>query len=55
MLDKCADFYDDEVEVASGRVTSMIEPFVIIILALVVGTVVMAIITPMFTMYSDMM
>lgn len=55
MLDKCADFYDDEVEVAAGRVTSMIEPLVIIILALVVGTVVMAIITPMFSMYGEMM
>ena len=55
MLDKCADFYDDEVETISGRITSMIEPMVIIILALVVGTVVMAIISPMFQMYSDMM
>lgn len=55
MLNKCADFYDDEVETVSGRITSMIEPMVIIILALVVGTVVMAIITPMFQMYNDMM
>jgi type IV pilus assembly protein PilC len=55
MLGKCADFYDDEVETISGRITSMIEPMVIIILALVVGTVVMAIVTPMFQMYSDMM
>lgn len=55
MLDKCADFYDDEVETISSRMTSMIEPFVIIILAVVVGTVVMSIVTPMFQMYSDMM
>lgn len=55
MLNKCADFYDDEVETASTRITSMIEPLVIIILALVVGTVVMAIIQPMFQMYNDMM
>lgn len=55
MLDKCADFYDDEVETISSRITSMIEPFVIIILAVVVGTVVMSIVTPMFQMYSDMM
>lgn len=55
MLDKCADFYDDEVETISSRITSMIEPFVIIILAVVVGTVVMAIVQPMFQMYSDMM
>ena len=55
MLNKCADFYDDEVETVSGRITSMIEPMVIIVLALIVGTVVMAIVSPMFQMYSDMM
>ena len=55
MLNKCADFYDDEVETVSGRITSMIEPMVIIILAIVVGTVVMAIVAPMFQMYNDMM
>lgn len=55
MLNKCADFYDDEVEVVSGRITSMIEPMVIIVLALIVGTVVMAIIQPMFQMYEGLM
>ena len=55
MLNKCADFYDDEVETVSGRITTMIEPMVIILLALIVGTVVMAIIQPMFQMYSDLM
>ena len=55
MLNKCADFYDDEVEVVSGRITSMIEPMVIIVLAIIVGTVVMAIIQPMFQMYEGLM
>ena len=55
MLNKCADFYDDEVDTASTRITTMIEPMVIIILALIVGTVVMAIIQPMFQMYENLM
>ncbi|MBE5812593.1 MAG: type II secretion system F family protein [Clostridiales bacterium] len=55
MLNKCADFYDDEVDTVSARITSMIEPMVIIILALIVGTIVMAIIQPMFQMYESLM
>ena len=55
MLNKCADFYDDEVETVSGRITSMIEPMVIMVLALIVGTIVMAIIQPMFQMYENLM
>lgn len=55
MLHKCAEFYDDEVETVSGRITTMIEPMIIIILALIVGTIVMAIVQPMFQMYSDLM
>ena len=54
MLNKCADFYDDEVDTVSERLTAMIEPLVIIILTLIVGTIVMAIVTPMFQMYSNM-
>ena len=55
MLNKCAEFYDDEVDTVSGRITSMIEPMVIILLALIVGTIVMAIIQPMFQMYESLM
>jgi len=54
MMSRCADFYDDEVETLSARITSLIEPLIIIILALIVGTIVMAIIQPMFQMYSSL-
>lgn len=51
VLGKTADFYDDEVEVATAQMTTLIEPAIIIILAVVVGFIVLAIALPMFSMY----
>jgi type IV pilus assembly protein PilC len=53
MMSKCADFYDDVVELLSMKITSLIEPMIILVLAVIVGTVVMAIVLPMFEMYSS--
>ena len=53
MLEKCADFYDMEVENLSGRLTTLIEPMIILVLAGVVGFIVMSILQPMFSMYSN--
>jgi type IV pilus assembly protein PilC len=52
MLTKIADFYDDEVEVAVDSITSLIEPFIISFLGLVVGGLVVALYLPIFTMSS---
>ena len=54
MMDKCADFYDEEVANLSERLTTLLEPAIIIILALVVGGIVMSIIEPMFSMYNNL-
>lgn len=54
MMEKCADFYDEEVQNLSARLTTLLEPAIIIILALVVGGIVMSIIEPMFTMYNNL-
>ena len=51
VLGKTADFYDDEVQVATAKLTSLIEPAIIIVLAVVVGFIVLAIALPMFSMY----
>jgi type IV pilus assembly protein PilC len=51
MLNKVADFYDDEVETAVEQMTTMLEPAIIGVLALVVGFVIISIIQPMFGMY----
>jgi type IV pilus assembly protein PilC len=55
MLTKIADFYDDEVEVAVDGITSLIEPFIIVFLGVVVGGLVVALYLPIFTMSSALM
>ncbi|GHV56611.1 type II secretion system protein F [Deltaproteobacteria bacterium] len=50
MLVKVADFYDDEVDAAVDAVTSLIEPMLIVFLGITVGTIVIAMYLPIFTM-----
>lgn len=54
ILNKVADFYDREVETAVAQMTTMLEPAIIVFLAIVVGFVVLSIIQPMFQMYDAM-
>lgn len=51
ILNKVADFYDGEVESAVAQMTSLLEPIIIVVLAVVVGFVVISIVQPMFGMY----
>lgn len=50
ILDKTANFYDDEVEASLQKMTSLIEPIMIIIMALIVGFIVISMVLPMFDM-----
>lgn len=52
MLAKIADFYDQEVDTAVKGLTSMIEPIVIVVMGVVIGTIVVAMFLPMFSMGS---
>lgn len=54
MLLKIADVYDDEVDNAVDAMTSMLEPIMIVFLALIVGTIVIALFMPMITIISEM-
>lgn len=54
MLLKVADVYDDEVDNAVTALTSILEPIMIVILALVVGAVVFALFLPLIRMISAM-
>jgi type IV pilus assembly protein PilC len=47
MLEKIADTYEEEVDNAVGALTSMIEPLMIVGLAVVVGTIVIALFLPL--------
>jgi len=48
MLGKIADFYDQEVDTAVKGLTSLIEPIVIVVMGIVIGTIVIAMFMPMF-------
>ncbi len=51
MLDKLADYYDEEVEIAVQSLMAAMEPMIIIVLAVVVGILIAACMSPMLTMY----
>lgn len=48
MLDKIADFYDQEVEAATEQLTAMIEPLMVAFLGVVIGAMVVALYLPIF-------
>ena len=48
MLNKIANFYDDEVNTAVDTLTSIIEPLMIVVMGLLVGGMVVAMYMPMF-------
>ncbi len=48
MLDKIADFYDQEVEAATEQLTAMIEPIMVAFLGVVVGGMIVALYLPIF-------
>ena len=52
LLERTARYYDDEVETAIARLVSMIEPIMIIFMALIVGAIVVSIALPMFDMFN---
>jgi type IV pilus assembly protein PilC len=46
MLEKMADFWDEEVEATLSALTSLIEPMLIVVLGLIVGGIVIAMFLP---------
>ncbi len=50
MLNKIADFYDEEVNTAVDGLTSMIEPFMIVFLGGTIGSIIIAMYLPIFKM-----
>jgi len=53
MLEKVADFYEDDVDRTVDTLKSLIEPLMIVFLAVIVGTIVLAIMIPMFSLYEQ--
>lgn len=52
MLNKLADYYDEEVEMAVQSLMAVMEPMIIVVMALVVGVMVFSVLTPMMDMYN---
>ena len=52
MLSKIADFYEEEVDIAVANLTSLLEPFLMIFLGVVIGGVVISMYLPIFNMAS---
>jgi type IV pilus assembly protein PilC len=50
MLNKIAQFYEEEVEAAVGAITSAIEPMMMVVMGGIVGTLLIAMYMPIFTM-----
>lgn len=53
MLSKVADFYEKEVDLQTDRFKSLIEPMMIVFLAVVIGTIVTSIMVPMFEIFNQ--
>ena len=53
MLSKVADFYEDEVEAAVKALTSMLEPAMIVIVGGIVGSILLAMYLPMFSIFDQ--
>jgi len=51
MMEKVADFYEEEVDIAVDALTAALEPLLIVLLAVVVGGMVLAIYSPILSMY----
>ncbi|MBU3177508.1 type II secretion system F family protein [Clostridium estertheticum] len=50
ILDKTANFYDEELETSLKKMTTMIEPLMIIVMGVIIGFIVIAMMLPIFDM-----
>ena len=55
MLEKIADFYEQEVDATVANLSALLEPVVIVFLGLVIGGLVVAMYLPIFTLGTAMM
>jgi type IV pilus assembly protein PilC len=53
MLDKVAEFYEDQVEASVKALTSILEPVMIIVIGGIVGFIVISMYMPLFTVYNS--
>ena len=54
MLTKLAEYYEEEVESATEKLMTALEPAIILVLAVTIGTIILSIILPMASMYTGL-
>jgi type IV pilus assembly protein PilC len=54
MMMKVADFYEDEVEQAVKALTSIIEPLMMVVLAVMVGVILLSMYLPLFKVFDTL-
>ncbi|SET45033.1 type IV pilus assembly protein PilC [Oceanobacillus limi] len=54
MLQKVSDFYEEEVDQLSNRIKTLIEPLMIIVLTVMVGSIIAAVVIPMFSLFENL-
>jgi type IV pilus assembly protein PilC len=55
LLEKTAVFYEDEADAAVKKMVALVEPLMIIIMAIIIAFVVISILLPIYTMYKNML
>ena len=53
MLDSVAESYDYEADIATSRLVQLIEPIMLVLMALIVGTVMFSVIMPLLSLYQN--
>lgn len=53
MLENVANYYEDDVQVATEQMMALMEPLIIVVMAVMVGFMIMAILQPMFVLYES--
>jgi len=54
MLEKSAEYYEEEVEMTTGNLTALMEPLIIVVMGGIVGILVLAMYMPLIQMYGTM-
>ena len=54
MLEKVAQYYEEQVEITTANLTTLMEPMIIVVLGGIVGVLVMAMYMPMINMMSGL-
>ena len=52
MLNQVADFYDEDLEVKVQTILSLVEPVLLVFMAVIIGSMVLALYLPMFEAFS---